>query len=205
LPIRVSIGGKGNIKPQASLVAGTSILGSFIYFHENILMLSLKKLIITLAVFGLLQAGAQDIAGYRYSKYPANLKSTSNAKSPDYAGNPAMKKNKANIRNRYTGTVNFAGAYQVLTWGCGTGCLTGVLIDTRDGKIHELPELGANNCGRTSEHAKDDRMVIRKTSRLLLSAECEMSEGNQPAAVRYKAYIWDETNKTFTPVQDTEN
>lgn len=163
-----------------------------------------KNIITPILVCCLISADAQDIAGYRFSDYPATLQNNSKGKSPDYAGNPAMKKNQANIRKRYTGAPNFAGTYQVLTWGCGTGCLTGVLVDTRNGKIYELPELAANNCGRASEHAKDDRLIIRKTSRLLLSAGCAMREGDQPAAEIHKAYAWDEKSKTFITKQAGE-
>lgn len=156
-----------------------------------------KKLIIPLAVFGCLKTGAQDIEGYRFTDFPATSSTLSKSVNPDFSGSPSMKKYKANILKRYTGKVNFGGAYQVVTWGCGTGCLTGAVVDLRNGKVYELPELGANNCGRESVHAKDDRMIIRKNSRLLLSAGCGTPEGDNPSEVNYKAYEWDEQRKAF--------
>jgi hypothetical protein len=34
--------------------------------------------------------------------------------------------------------VNFAGQCVIVEWGCGTGCQSGVVIDLRTGKIHDL-------------------------------------------------------------------
>lgn len=164
----------------------------------------MKKIITPILACSLLTVHAQEIAGYNFNEFPAAQTSPSKAKSPDYADSPSMKKNKTKIQKRYTGAANFAGTYQVLTWGCGTGCLTGVLVDTRNGKIHKLPELGANNCGRASEHAKDDRLIIKKTSRLLLSANCPIREGDRPATVSYRAFAWDEKSKTFIPQLEGE-
>lgn len=39
----------------------------------------------------------------------------------------------------YSGEVNFANYYIAITWGCGTSCIDGKMIDVRDGKIYDLP------------------------------------------------------------------
>lgn len=160
-------------------------------------MLSLKQSFICFWFVGCFSAGAQDIAGYRFTDFPASPTSVSKTAKPDFATSPSMRKNRAEILKRYTGKVNFAGAYQILSWGCGTGCLTGAMVDVRNGKTYALPELGANNCGRESTHAKDDRLIIKKNSRLLLSAHCGMREGDTLPAVDYRTYEWDESGKTF--------
>jgi hypothetical protein len=40
--------------------------------------------------------------------------------------------------------VNFNGAFTIVTWGCGTECQSGGVIDRSDGRVYELPiaELG---------------------------------------------------------------
>jgi hypothetical protein len=35
---------------------------------------------------------------------------------------------------------NFAGAYTVVIWGCGTSCQTGAMIDGRTGRVRPLPQ-----------------------------------------------------------------
>lgn len=34
---------------------------------------------------------------------------------------------------------NFAGRYVVTTWGCGTGCRLGAIVDLKTGRVHWLP------------------------------------------------------------------
>jgi hypothetical protein len=42
------------------------------------------------------------------------------------------------------GPPDFAGSFRIVSWGCGTHCTTGMVIDLRDGSLHTLPtaELG---------------------------------------------------------------
>lgn len=35
---------------------------------------------------------------------------------------------------------NFAGRYVVTTWGCGTGCRLGAVVDLKTGRVHWLPQ-----------------------------------------------------------------
>lgn len=47
---------------------------------------------------------------------------------------------KTQIRQGYSeGKINFAGHYIVIKWGCGMGCLEGVIADVRNGKMYEIP------------------------------------------------------------------
>lgn len=39
---------------------------------------------------------------------------------------------------------DFSGRYKVVTWGCGTSCLSGAVIDTSNGRVVHLPEVGAS-------------------------------------------------------------
>lgn len=34
---------------------------------------------------------------------------------------------------------NFAGHYILTTWGCGMGCLMGAVIDSKTGKVYQIP------------------------------------------------------------------
>ena len=62
---------------------------------------------------------------------------------------------------------NFAGHYILTTWGCGTGCLTGAVIDANTGKVHWLPHTIC--CWNEVE--RDDSftpIVFRVNSRLIV-------------------------------------
>ena len=42
------------------------------------------------------------------------------------------------------GKIDFASYYVTASWGCGTGCLSGALVDVRDGKMYELTPYGTD-------------------------------------------------------------
>ena len=169
-----------------------------LYFHKKIRMNhTFKWIILGLFATGCLSTQAQTVSGLQFADFPAKHKQKSKPVKPDFTSSPGMEKQKANIQKRFTGKVNFAGAYEVLTWGCGTGCLTGALADLRTGKLYELPPLSPNNCGRKSVQAKDDRLIIKKNSRLLLSSGCGMQDGNAAPPLTVLAYEWNEETKAF--------
>ncbi len=43
------------------------------------------------------------------------------------------------LRQAYSARVNFAGRYVVVSWGCGTGCLAGGIVDKVSGRARLLP------------------------------------------------------------------
>jgi hypothetical protein len=53
------------------------------------------------------------------------------------------------------GAMSFAGECVVVEWGCGTGCQSGVVINLRDGSIHDLPVAEQGY-----EYRKDSRLLI---------------------------------------------
>src|SRR5574343_632720 len=58
----------------------------------------------------------------------------------DFKSNETAKAYKTAILESYKdGKVNFAGNYIITTWGCGTSCISGAMVDVRDGKIYDLP------------------------------------------------------------------
>jgi hypothetical protein len=38
-----------------------------------------------------------------------------------------------------TDGINFNGAFTIVTWGCGTSCQLGGVIDRTDGRVYQLP------------------------------------------------------------------
>ncbi|MBO6606670.1 hypothetical protein [Psychroserpens sp.] len=66
----------------------------------------------------------------------------------NYASNPIAIEYKSIILEKYNNLdVNFALHYIVITWGCGSGCVSGAMVDSRDGYVYTLPhdkEWGGN-------------------------------------------------------------
>jgi len=43
------------------------------------------------------------------------------------------------IREAAANGPNFAGHYTIAKWGCGSACVSGVVVDAQTGKIHSMP------------------------------------------------------------------
>jgi hypothetical protein len=63
--------------------------------------------------------------------------------------------------------VNFAGRYVVVTWGCGTGCTNGAIIDTRTGNAL-WPEQFFNISAVYGDGYADPILEYKKNSRLFI-------------------------------------
>lgn len=113
----------------------------------------------------------------------------------DWNSNANAKTFKTRISDSYTGRVNFAGHYIGTVFGCGAGCVLGFMVDTRDGKIYNLPLGEENMCVNMQDAA-----LFRDFSRLFVSAVCK--ENPEDQKVFYKAYLWDEENKRFERLKD---
>lgn len=85
--------------------------------------------------------------------------------------------------------VNFASHYVIVTWGCGSGCVTGAMVDTRDGFVYPMPEdkeWGGNGTYIDS----------KKDSEVLLTAAVAQSPTGEVEEVR-KYWEWNEDLKEF--------
>jgi len=61
-------------------------------------------------------------------------------------------------------TANFAGHYFVATWGCGTTCVWGGIVEAKSGRIIELPSVS----GWFDTHEKFEVIDFRHHSRLVV-------------------------------------
>jgi hypothetical protein len=85
--------------------------------------------------------------------------------------------------------VNFASYYVLVTWGCGSGCVTGAMVDTRDGYVYPTPEdkeWGGN--GTFIESKKESPTLL--TVAVVQSPAGEIEESR-------KYWEWNEDLKEF--------
>lgn len=101
-----------------------------------------------------------------FSSYPAKIEAA-RAKDIDFRSSPDARTFRTRLRAALRGGVNFAGRYIIASWGCGTGCIAGAVIDGRTGKVYFPEQLGTLGVGY-SENAYDEPLVFRKNSRLLV-------------------------------------
>jgi hypothetical protein len=78
------------------------------------------------------------------------------------------------------GGVNFAGHYIVASWGCGTGCISGCIIEAKTGKAYWPLALNALGVWYDGENYADEPVEFRKNSRLLIIRGSPGVKDNQP-------------------------
>lgn len=96
---------------------------------------------------------------------------------PDFSTYPDAKGFITHIKNECAKGINFAGKYTLVTWGCGSPCQSGVVVDRKTGEIFSGYEtsLGA-------EFRKDSKMIIKNvgaidttTNLIEFCAYCEVN------------------------------
>ena len=133
-----------------------------------------------------------------FKKYQTEAPSNVSKAEIDWPSLPEAKNFKTRITEGYKNeAVNFAGHYVAVVFGCGAGCVLGFMVDVRDGQIYDLPLGEENSC-----FLMEDAALMRPESRLFISAVCK--EEAESAKVYYKAYLWNEEEKTFSKMAGTE-
>jgi hypothetical protein len=91
-----------------------------------------------------------------FNEYATTDTLTGPAAELDLAGDPDAE----HFRTRLSSAkeANFAGHYAFVTWGCGTACLTGTLLDLRTGRPHSIAPLDLG-CGLI-DHNVTGRLVV---------------------------------------------
>lgn len=86
-------------------------------------------------------------------------------RSPDLLSDPDARTYRTRLRNAAKGEVNFAGEYVLTTWGCGTTCLMGAVINAKSGSVHFLPGsiccwFEANEDANPIDYRIDSNLII---------------------------------------------
>ena len=87
---------------------------------------------------------------------------------------------------------NFAGHYIVTIWGCGTGCISGAVIDAKTGRISLFPFTVC--CGDGSEDNHYGDVEFRQDSKLIIFSgarnEKEGDEGRHFYVFKDRRFKW---------------
>jgi len=108
----------------------------------------------------------------------------------NFDSHPIAKRYRTVISGEYAKQeVNFANHYVVTTWGCGSGCVSGAMVDSRNGTVYPLPEdkeWGGNGTYVTFE----------QESNILTSVWVIPTPTDDTEETR-KYWRWDEQSKIF--------
>ena len=125
-----------------------------------------------------------------FEDYKTEFKESSEKAKIDFKSNVTAKAYKTAISETYKdGKVNFAGNYIIATWGCGTSCISGAMVDVRDGKVYNLPSDDEwDGIGNSVNSDKESTLLITSLSGMNLGEGIEALE---------KYWNWNEANKKF--------
>jgi hypothetical protein len=126
---------------------------------------------------------------------------TSNKANIDFNSNEYALDYKTRLSEGYNSSeVNFANFYIAITWGCGMGCVYGMMVDIRDGKIYDLP-LGEDVTNSACPSDDGERITFEGNSNLLTVLSCTEIRDENSNIISYKRRqynnIWDEEKKEF--------
>lgn len=102
-----------------------------------------------------------------FGQYPAKVE-RARARSIDFKRNPDARTFRTRLTEALSGGVNFAGHYAVAGWGCGTGCISGAIIDTRTGNVFWPEQFGGIGVWYGKDDYADEPVKYHKNSRLLV-------------------------------------
>ena len=121
-------------------------------------------LIIAVAFFMAIMAAAQRPAFNSYSVPVEKAR----VRAIDFKSSPDARSFRTRLSEAIRGGVNFAGHYVVAGWGCGTGCISGAIIDARNGRVYWPVQFYAMATGIDGNDYVDKPVEYRKNSRLLI-------------------------------------
>ncbi|MGO4337874.1 hypothetical protein AB4037_23440 [Labrys sp. KB_33_2] len=120
------------------------------------------RYLLAAAVFIL--SGGAAYADPEFNRYPVGSIYNGPHAKPDFTGKDAVLF-RTRIRDASKKPINFSGEYSLQTWGCGTGCETGVVVNIRTGQVSFLPSVESSAGDATFV----DRFQYKATSSLLVA------------------------------------
>ena len=106
--------------------------------------------VLTIALVAMISvtASAQALKRPSFKAYPARVEAKK-AKAINFRQSPDARSFRTRLTQAIRGDVNFAGHYIVASWGCGTGCISGAMIDARNGYVYWPEQFNALGVGYT--------------------------------------------------------
>ncbi|MFW2178200.1 MULTISPECIES: hypothetical protein [unclassified Moraxella] len=146
------------------------------------------------------------VAGYNFDNYKVDVYQ---GKKAPIKFDKASKVFRTQISNDYAlAKDNFGGHYTVAMWGCGSDCISAVMVDRKTGAVFYFP-VGDFYYGCSldeNEDYYDSSILFKQDSRLLITTSCQNYE-DEKVAKQTKTYhikIWNEKTKQFEKRADVE-
>ena len=170
-----------------------------------------RKIVILLLFFAFIQVNAQTIEGYSFQNYSVKKHSFVKKAKLNFQSNPSASIFKKWIIEGYEKSkdINFGGYYVLISWKMGTDSMEGVLVDSRDGKIYNLPpypRTTGNNCYQDREELQ--KITYTASSKLFITTACkefyiEENKEYKQEKIFYMS-LWNEQYKKFELIKEVK-
>jgi hypothetical protein len=115
----------------------------------------------------------------RFNDHPAGAAFRGTPAAPDFKRNPAAEPFATQLREGTRRGPNFGGYLRVVEWSCGASCQRWMIVNVRNGRIHDSPEPAFS-----LEYQVDSRLLVVNTVGRFTAAD-------PPAGVPIaKYYVW---------------
>jgi len=146
-------------------------------------------ILFVLFITGLAVSGQNAVP--KFSQYPVKVQKAKVTKI-DFKKNPGARGMRTRLGEGLREGVNFAGHYAIVGWGCGTGCISGAIIDTSTGIVHWPEQLYAMGTGYAETGYVDKPIEYKKNSRLFIlngaPGQADENAPDKPRGIYY--YVW---------------
>ena len=114
------------------------------------------QFVVLLLFAGTVMAEVVNDACTDFGAFPAKERYSGPYAKPDVETSAAARRFRTVIARGYTGRPDFAGRFQVLSWGCGSNCHMFAFVDTKTGKVTFAPAAAALG----AEYRMDSKLFI---------------------------------------------
>jgi len=113
----------------------------------------------------------------------------------DFKSNPIAERYRTVISEKYKELdVNFASYYVITTWGCGSGCVSGAMVDIRDGIVYSMPE--------DKDWGGNGTYIDSKKESILLTTVAVAQTPSKEIEESRKYWEWNEDLKNFKFIKE---
>jgi hypothetical protein len=135
----------------------------------------------------------------KFSSYPAAIEKAQ-TRSIDFRRSPGSTTFRTRLKAALAEGTDFAGHYKIAGWGCGTGCISGAVIDVRNGRVYFPEELYALSVGSFTGDYESEPLKYRKNSRLLVLSGIPGSADDNATQKPWGDYYYEWKNNRFRQV-----
>lgn len=144
--------------------------------------------------------GKQNTDTPTFEQYKVAVSNTK-PKPIKFSGNANARMFRTRLGQALNGGVNFAGHFIFATWGCGTSCVQGAIIDTKTGIVYFPEEIGVMTFGYLDDN--DEPLEYKKDSKLFILRGTSGENDNSEEGTYY--LVWEGTKFKQVKFEKNEN